>query len=112
MPPEIKKLLSDALEACRTVDEFVAGKSVADFLRDKLLRAGVYYEFAIIGEALTQLRSLDATVFTRISECTRIIGFRNQIIHGYGKLDDEITWRIIETKLPVLRKELETLLAS
>ena len=110
MQPETQKLLNDALEACGTIKEFVSGKDLADFLKDRLLRAGVYYEFAIIGEALTQLRQRDPAALDRISENSRIIGFRNQIIHGYGKLDDEITWRIVQTKLPVLHQELETLL--
>lgn len=46
----------------------------------------------------------------RISEAGRIIGFRNQVIHGYSKIDDEITWRIIEQKLSVLRTEVDQLL--
>lgn len=110
MQPEVKKLLNDALEAGRSIEEFIAGGTQADFLTNKLLRAGVYYQFAIIGEALTQLRQRDQTVLDQISESSRIIGFRNQVIHGYGKLDDEITWRIVQAKLPVLLKELETLL--
>jgi uncharacterized protein with HEPN domain len=64
----------------------------------------------IIGEAMSQLRDFDNTTALRISEYLRIIGFRNQIIHGYGKIDDEITWRIIHDKLPILRQELESLL--
>jgi uncharacterized protein with HEPN domain len=61
MPPEIKKLLNDALEACRAIEEFISGNTLAEFLNDKLLRAGVYYEFAVIGEALAQLRDRDPT---------------------------------------------------
>jgi uncharacterized protein with HEPN domain len=111
MPPETRKLLDDALGACKAIEEFVESKNLAEFLNDKLIRAGVYYEFAIIGEALAQLRQRDPPVLDQISESSRIIGFRNQIIHGYGKLDDEITWRIVQAKMPVLRRELETLLA-
>jgi uncharacterized protein with HEPN domain len=77
-----------------------------------LLRAGIYYEFVVVGEALSQLRELDEATAERISEHWRIVGFRNQIIHGYAKIDDEITWRIIRDKLPVLRRELEELLAE
>ncbi len=110
MQPETRKLLIDAREAAMAIEEFVAGKSLADFHQVKLLRAGIYYEFAIIGEALSQLRQLDPSTLDRISENSRIIGFRNQIIHGYGKVDDEITWRIVETKLPVLQRELNLLL--
>jgi uncharacterized protein with HEPN domain len=74
--------------------------------------AAVYYEFVIIGEALTNLRQTDEPTYDRISENSRIVGFRNQIIHGSAKIDDEITWRIIEDKLPVLHRELQDLLAN
>jgi uncharacterized protein with HEPN domain len=47
-----------------------------------------------------------------ISEHSRIIAFRNQIIHGYARIDDEITWRIIQDKLPILLEELKGLLAK
>jgi uncharacterized protein with HEPN domain len=51
-------------------------------------------------------------VANKISEHWRIVGFRTQIIHGYAKIDDEITWRIIQDKLPILRRELVGLLAE
>jgi hypothetical protein len=35
-----------------------------------------------------------------------------RIIHGYARVDDEITWRIIQDKLQVLRRELVELLAG
>jgi len=97
-------------EAARSIAEFSAGKSLSDFSGDKLLRAGIYYEFAVIGEALAQLRALDENLAEEITEYWRIIGFRNQIIHGYAKVDHEITWRIVQDKLPVLRQELDELL--
>jgi uncharacterized protein with HEPN domain len=100
----------DTRDAANSIAEFAGGKSLADFKSDKLLRAGIYYEFLIIGEALSQLRNLDSDLLERISEHWRIIGFRNQIIHGYAKIDDEITWQIVQGKLPVLRRELEELL--
>ena len=65
-----------------------------------------------MGEALAQLRQQDEATALRISEFARIIGFRNQVVHGYGKIDDEITWRILQAKLPVLRRELELLQAE
>lgn len=112
MPPEVQKLLTDMQDAASTIAEFVAGKALADFAQDKLLRSGIYYQFVIIGEALSQLRAMSTPVLEEISENWRIIGFRNQIIHGYAKIDDEITWRIIQDKVPVLRRELEQLLAG
>lgn len=110
MRPEIRKLLVDMREAAGSVAAFAAGKSLADFAADDLLRSGIYYQFVIIGEALSQLRTREDTLAERISEYWRIIGFRNQIIHGYARIDDEITWRIIQDKLPVLRAEVDELL--
>jgi uncharacterized protein with HEPN domain len=111
MQPETRKLLADMLDAADAIVEFTAGKSVADLAGNKLLRAGIYYEFVIVGEALSRLRQSDPETAEKISENWRIVGFRNQIIHGYARIDDEITWRIIELKLPILRNELRQLLA-
>lgn len=112
MRPEARKLLADMRDAADSIAEFVAGKGLADFTSDKLLRSGIYYQFAVIGEALARLKATDEEAIERISEHWRIIGFRNQIIHGYSKIDDEITWRIVEGKLPILRRELEELLTE
>ncbi len=96
--------------AANAIAEFTTGRNLSDLAADKLLRAAIYYEFVVIGEALARLHQSDPQTAEKISEHWRIIGFRNQIIHGYATVDDEITWRIIETKLPVLRHELDDLL--
>lgn len=49
-------------------------------------------------------------ITSRISEHRRIIAFRNILIHGYADVDDRLVWDIVETKLPVLRREIESLL--
>lgn len=48
----------------------------------------------------------------RVSEHRRIIAFRNILIHGYAEVDDRLVWDIIESKLPLLRRETEALLGS
>jgi uncharacterized protein with HEPN domain len=110
MQREARKLLSDMLDAARAVQRFVIGRTPLDLSRDELLNSGIYFKFIVIGEALSQLHAVDEALYDRISEAPRIVGFRNQIIHGYSQIDDEITWRIIEQKLPILINELEQLL--
>ena len=75
-----------------------------------MLRAAVERQFEIIGEALAQLAKLDRMVAERISEHSRVIAFRNILIHGYADVDDLLVWDIVQTKLPVLRDEVEALL--
>ncbi len=107
---EAQKFLADALDAALSIEEFTRDRSFADMGQDKLLRSGIYWQFAIIGEALAQLRKIDEAVFNRISDSWRIVGFRNQIVHGYEAIQDNVTWQIIQDKLPILRRELEQLL--
>lgn len=92
--------------------EFTAGKVFADYARDAMRRAAVERELEIIGEALAQLAKSDADVAGGISEHRRIIAFRNILIHGYADVDDRLVWDVVETKLPVLSREIDALLKS
>lgn len=92
--------------------KFTAGKSFADYEHDAMLCAAVERKFEIIGEALAQLARIDEPLAARISEYRRIIAFRNILIHGYAEVDDGLVWDVIETKLPVLRQEIKSLLCA
>lgn len=70
------------------------------------------WNFVIIGEALSQLNKLDSATAELITESRRIIAFRNQLIHGYGFIKNEITWDIVQEKLPVLLADVTNLLQS
>jgi uncharacterized protein with HEPN domain len=111
MTPEARKLLEDMREAAADVASFTAGNSIAEYRTNKLLRRAVERSFEIVGEALTQLKKEDASIADRITESRKIIAFRNVLIHGYGAIDDGKTWDIVQDDLPVLRRELDALLA-
>lgn len=109
---EAKKYLYDIRETVKLLSEFTAGKKLADFSREPMLRAAVEREFEIMGEALAQLARLDADLVARITDHRRIIAFRNILIHGYANVDDRLVWDVVETKLPMLRQEIEALLGD
>jgi uncharacterized protein with HEPN domain len=77
-----------------------------------MLRAAVEREFEIIGEALAQLARIDPTLAGSISQHRSIIDFRNVLIHGYADVDDRLVWDVVETRLPVLRREIDALLGA
>jgi uncharacterized protein with HEPN domain len=112
MQPDSRKRLAEMLAAATSIQQFVAGFSFEQFHTNDLLRSAVYYKFAIIGEALAQLRQTDEPLLSLVTESDRIIAFRNQLIHGYALMDDEVTWRIVKLKLPVLLSDLAALLAD
>ena len=45
-----------------------------------------------------------------IENAVRIIGLRNQIIHGYYSVSDENIWGIITLHLPKLKSEVNSLI--
>ena len=52
----------------------------------------------------------DPPLAEKISDFRKIAGFRNVLIHGYDAIDDVTSWGIVETKLPILRREIDALL--
>jgi len=90
--------------------DFTSGKTLDDYRANAMLRSAVERQFEIIGEALAQLARLDEKTVARVSEHSRIIAFRNILIHGYAGIDERLVWDIVQSKLPVLRLEIERLL--
>jgi uncharacterized protein with HEPN domain len=97
MRPEAAKFLQDMLDCAKAIEQFVAGKSDADFLSDRALRDAVQWNFCVIGEALARLKQFDEELAERITGHRKIVGFRNQLIHGYGVINNDITWNVIQT---------------
>ena len=112
MRPESRKYVWDALQAADRIVRFTRGKSLDVYEHDELLRSAVERQFEIIGEALHHLRDTDSVIAATIPELTRIVAFRNILIHGYATVDDRLVWGVVEGKLPVLRSALEDLLKS
>jgi uncharacterized protein with HEPN domain len=105
-----RKYLYDIQQAADRIATFSLDKTLADYLQNALLRAAVERQFEIVGEALTQLVRLDEDVASHISEYWRIIAFRNILIHGYADVDDRLVWDIVQTKVPLRRREVAALL--
>jgi uncharacterized protein with HEPN domain len=96
---------------CReSVRAFTAGKNLDLYLKDELLRAAVERKFGIVGEALTQLLRYFPLYWDKITLVGEIVGFRNQIIHGYSTIRDDMVWEIIQVYLPRLHQEVTELL--
>jgi uncharacterized protein YutE (UPF0331/DUF86 family) len=47
---------------------------------------------------------------SEIPDLRRIVAFRNVLIHGYAKIDSEIVWEVVETRLDDLLGCLRSIL--
>lgn len=63
-----------------------------------------------MGEALNHEANDDASLKHDIPDLREIIGMRNQLIHGYWDIQDEVVWDTIRQDTPTLRNRLAAVL--
>lgn len=98
------------LDHAELIQSYAAGKTREAFLGTNWLQDAVHWNLSVIGEALSQLRRLHEPMAAKLTGHTKIVGLRNQLIHGYGSIDTDVTWEIVQKHLPVLVDELRSLL--
>ncbi|MDR3772025.1 MAG: DUF86 domain-containing protein [Terracidiphilus sp.] len=112
MQRDAKAYLWDIANAAESIRAFTEGKNLDIYLQDELLRAAVERKFGIIGEALSQLLRSSPTYRDRITLVGDIVAFRNQIVHGYATVRDDMVWEIVQVYLPRLQAEVGELLVA
>ncbi|HTY51456.1 MAG TPA: DUF86 domain-containing protein [Steroidobacteraceae bacterium] len=112
MPRRPDVLIELALLALRRVPTFLADRSLPQYLQDELCQAAIERQLEIAGDALGQLRKLDAALFGRIPDGDLIVAFRNVLAHGYATLDHHRVYDIASTRVTGLQGVLEALLAD
>ena len=110
MHPKSPKWLQDILDACELIQMATAGRTLADYEHDRLLRSAVERNFEIVGEALNRIRQSDPALASRIPENRAIIDFRNLLIHGYDSIDHNRVWEVIQKDAPKLRLQVAQML--
>ncbi|HWI05000.1 MAG TPA: HepT-like ribonuclease domain-containing protein [Acidimicrobiales bacterium] len=112
MPRDPRAYLWDARRAVAFVVEFIAERSWADYEADVLLRSAVERQFEILGEALGQLGRHAPELAAQVPDRTRIVAFRNLLIHGYAAIDDRLVWEVATERTAPLLAVLDNLLEA
>jgi uncharacterized protein with HEPN domain len=110
MNEKVLKCLYDIKLAIEEIDSFFVHleKSYDSYKKDILLRRAIERNLEIIGEAMSRILKEDPNY--DIEHARRIIGLRNQIIHGYDSVSDENIWGIVMNHLPNLKVEIDRLI--
>ena len=106
MPHDIRKSAWDAVDACRQIQEFTDGKTLAEYLTDDMRRLAVERLFTILGEAFKRIDDVDPSFRDRFPETGKIIGTRNRVMHGYDTVDEDAIWIAVEKYVPALMEKL------
>ncbi len=113
MDERILKWLYDIKLAIAEIDSYFENTE-KDFFkyRDNLmLKRAVERDLEIIGEAINRIIKRDESFESKITNAKAIISLRNQVIHAYDNISDEIIWSILINHLPKLKAEIESLIS-
>jgi uncharacterized protein with HEPN domain len=100
--------LDHILERIRLIQAFtVDGHD--EFIRSVLIQEAVIRCFEIIGEAAGKVSESLRSQYTHIP-WSKIVSFRNRLIHGYDFIDLERVWLVVENDLSDLKTAIEDLL--
>ncbi|MDH3718926.1 MAG: DUF86 domain-containing protein [Planctomycetota bacterium] len=110
MHPDVPKLLEDIRDAGAFVLQIVHDCSQEEYEQNRLARQAVERNFEIIGEALNRLSKTDPLAAQQVGPVTKIVAFRNILVHAYDNIDHQIVWHVIQNELPQLVAAVETLL--
>jgi len=103
--------LRHILDAIELIDEYVKGVARPWFVQNRMLRDAVMRQLEIIGEAARNVSGELREAHPDI-EWGQIIGMRNRLIHAYFQVDIELVWEIVTTDLPLLKMQIETIVAK
>ena len=110
MNEKVLKCLYDIKFAIDEIDSFFIHreKQFEDYSKDIILKRAIERNLEIIGEAMSRILKEEPDFY--IENARRIVGLRNQIIHGYDSVSDENIWGIVISHLPKLKVEIEKLI--
>jgi len=110
MDEKVLKCLYDIKLAIEEVDSYFVNreKTFQDYQSDILLRRAIERNLEIVGEAMNRILKIDPNY--TIENARRIVGLRNQIIHGYDSISDESIWGVVINHLPNLRIDIDELI--
>ena len=110
MNERVLKWLYDVKLAIDEIDSYFiqTTKTFEIYKNDIKLKRAIERNLEIIGEAMNRILKEDPQF--QIENAKRIIGLRNQIIHGYDTVSDENIWGILVNHLPKLKGEIQELI--
>jgi uncharacterized protein with HEPN domain len=112
MKDEAPKLLEDIRDAGAFVLQIVGDCTQEQYEQNRLARQAVERNFEIIGEAINRLSRVDPETAHLVGPVSRVVAFRNILVHAYDNIDHEIVWHVIQSELPQLVQAVTQLLTE
>jgi len=101
-------------EAVQNTLRYTSGMDKAAFLADDRTQQAVFFNFVILGEAVSKLMAGHREFLLQYPQVPwrSIRDMRNQVAHGYFAIDTEVAWRTVQYALPDLLAVLPAIIAA
>jgi uncharacterized protein with HEPN domain len=104
-------LINHILESISLINEYTQNQTISDFITRKETQDAVIRRLEIIGEATKNIPP-DFTEKHQNIPWRKISGLRNVLIHEYFGVDLNLTWNVVKEDLPLLEKQLKSILQA
>jgi uncharacterized protein with HEPN domain len=102
--------VEDMIGFCERVQSFTSGVSREDFVAERMRYDATVRNIELIGEAATHVLAIIRQTAENIP-WRMMIATRNQLIHGYAGIDDDVLWSIIQSDVSELLASLRAFLS-
>lgn len=111
MPQRDLSNLTDIIQAAKQIQEFIHGVKKNQFESSSLIQSAVIRQIEIMGEAAKRLSEKVRLEHPEIP-WKKLTGMRDILIHAYDHVDIDEVWNAVETSIPALSKQIETVITT
>ncbi|HEV3165653.1 MAG TPA: DUF86 domain-containing protein [Isosphaeraceae bacterium] len=105
MPRKPEQRIDDIIGCCEKILRFTSGLNQEQLVEQVLVMDAVLRNIEVIGEAAKNVPD-DLRARMPGIEWKKIAGMRDWISHVYYRVDDDIVWEVVESKVPELLQTL------
>ena len=101
-------------QAIADAQSFTEGMGQPDFEQDKRTQQAVVMSLIVLGEAATKVMDQHPEFAAKYTEIPwrSMRGMRNRIAHGYFDIDLSVVWDTLQTALPTLKVQLDSIVSE
>ena len=109
MSRNTKLYLEDIISSCTKILDYTQGLNFEEFVADARTFDAVILNLLIIGEAVKNVSQDMRSKYPQV-EWRKIAGLRDILAHTYFQVEDEIIWDVVQSKIQVLKQQIQDLL--